>query len=158
MVFTKLFRILYNKYIERLHSLDRVLVKKYGKDYEGSILWTEYIKSNNIKLIQDLTLKIPNCIYYTSFQYCLKNSIITTTKLTTEEIQQLSSIKANNDAVVVEFGKISLSEMALKERKDRAEAYIIQLRGEEVKIAKSLEDKYGKGTVNTATGEFTAIK
>ena len=48
--------------------------------------------------------------------------------------------------------------MALKERKDRAEAYIIQLRGEEVKIAKSLEDKYGKGTVNTATGEFTAIK
>ena len=87
-----------------------------------------------------------------------KKSIITTTKLTTEDIQQLSSIKANNDAVVVEFGKISLSEMALKERKDRAEAYIIQLRGEEVKIAKSLEDKYGKGTVNTATGEFTAIK
>tara|TARA_R110000782_G_scaffold72196_2_gene144633 strand:- start:364 stop:996 length:633 start_codon:yes stop_codon:yes gene_type:complete len=62
LVFTKLFRILYNKYIERLHSLDRLLVKKYGKDYEGSILWTEYIKSNNIKLIQDLTLKIPNCI------------------------------------------------------------------------------------------------
>ncbi len=62
LVFTKLFHILYNRYIERLHSLDKRLVKKYGEDYEGSILWTEYIKSNNIKLIQDLTLKIPNCI------------------------------------------------------------------------------------------------
>ncbi len=87
-----------------------------------------------------------------------KKSEITTIKLTIEEIQQLNTLKANNDAVIIEFGKISLSELALKERKERAEAYVIKLRGEEVQIAKGLENKYGKGTVNTATGEFTAIK
>ena len=40
----------------------RLGVKKYGDQYEGSILWTELIKQQEIKLIQDLTLKIPNCI------------------------------------------------------------------------------------------------
>lgn len=62
LVFKKLFRILYNKYIDNIYSLDKVLIKKYGDQYEGSILWTELIKQQEIKLIQDLTLKIPNCI------------------------------------------------------------------------------------------------
>jgi leucyl-tRNA synthetase len=55
-------KIVSNKYIDNIYSLDKVLIKKYGDQYEGSILWTELIKQQEIKLIQDLTLKIPNCI------------------------------------------------------------------------------------------------
>lgn len=83
---------------------------------------------------------------------------ITTTKLSEEEVNQLKSIQSNNEAVVIEFGKISLSELSLSERKERAQNYLVQLKASEVTLAKALEEKYGKGTVNTSTGEFTAIK
>jgi hypothetical protein len=62
LVFRKSFLILYKQFEEEMFSLDNELSLKYGSDYEGSIFWTEWFKRRDIKLIQDLHLRIPNNI------------------------------------------------------------------------------------------------
>lgn len=57
----KLFKRSYIDYFDDIYAIDSYLEKKYSKDYEGSILWTNYIKERGLGIIQDLTLKLPNC-------------------------------------------------------------------------------------------------
>lgn len=57
----KLFKRPFEDFDKDITTLDIYLQKKYIKEYEGSILWTNYIKERGLDLIQDLTLKIPNC-------------------------------------------------------------------------------------------------
>lgn len=76
-------------------------------------------------------------------------------KLTKEEIQSLETIQKQNRGLINELGQISLAEHNLKERKEAAIKYLSLLKQNESELAKALEDKYGKGRVNTETGEFT---
>ena len=78
-------------------------------------------------------------------------------KLTKEEVNQLKHIKSSTEKVVNEFGQISISEEGLKQRKARAVEFLDQLKGQENQLAKSLEDKYGKGSVNIDSGEFIPL-
>jgi hypothetical protein len=80
-----------------------------------------------------------------------------TTKLTQEEIDSLILIQNKNRAIVEELGKIEIIQLDLDDRRERAENFLKQLRAEEDATARSLEDKYGKGTVNIDKGEFTAL-
>jgi hypothetical protein len=58
--FKKLFHILdYEVKIKELHTY---LEKKYGENYEGSIFWTEWCKQQDVPIIIDTDLKIPNNI------------------------------------------------------------------------------------------------
>lgn len=82
---------------------------------------------------------------------------MTTTKLTESEVNSLKELETRNKAIVQEFGQIAIAEYNLEQRRERAENFIDNLRELEVKTAKDLENKYGKGTVNMATGEFNAI-
>lgn len=81
----------------------------------------------------------------------------TTVKLTEEEINSLKDISNKFLAIKGEFGNIYLQELNLKERKERVENFYKELQIAEQNIAKALQDKYGKGTVNTETGEFTSL-
>ena len=78
-------------------------------------------------------------------------------KLTEEEIQNLKNIQNNNRAVVEEFGKIEILQFDLDNRRERAEKFLTDLRTQEDNLARGLEEKYGKGTVNIDSGEFTAL-
>ena len=78
-------------------------------------------------------------------------------KLTEEEVQALEKIKSHNESAVKEFGLISIAQLNLDKRKERAETFLTNLKNSEIAIAESLEEKYGKGTVNLTTGEFNAI-
>jgi uncharacterized protein YlxW (UPF0749 family) len=80
-----------------------------------------------------------------------------TKKLTQEEIDALVLIQNKNKAIVEEFGKIEIIQLDLDDRRERAENFLKQLRAEEDSTARTLEDKYGKGTVNMDKGEFTAL-
>lgn len=62
LAFKKAFHILYKDFHKQMVMLDENLTIKYGEDYEGSIFWKEWLESKNIKLIQDLDLKLPNNI------------------------------------------------------------------------------------------------
>ena len=57
----RLFKRSYTDFFDDIFALDSYLQKKYIKNYEGSILWTNYIKERKLGIIQDLTLKLPNC-------------------------------------------------------------------------------------------------
>jgi reverse gyrase len=80
------------------------------------------------------------------------------TKLAQEEIQALENIKTKNIAIVEEFGRIGIINLDIEARQERAEDFLAKLRNEEVNLSKSLEEKYGKGTVNLETGEFNSLK
>ena len=62
LAFKKAFHILYKDLYKEVVFLDNKLIKQYGKDYEGSIFWMEWFNSKEVKLIQDLNLKLPNNI------------------------------------------------------------------------------------------------
>ncbi len=57
----KLFKRSYTDFFDDIYALNSYLEKKYTQKYEGSILWTNYIKERKLGIIQDLTLKLPNC-------------------------------------------------------------------------------------------------
>ena len=79
-------------------------------------------------------------------------------KLTEEEITTLEAIKRNNKLIIEGFGKIEIVQLDLDTRRERAETFLANLRQSEVEISKTLEEKYGKGTVNLDTGEFNSLK
>ena len=58
LAFKKLFAIL--DYEVKMKSLHKQLIVKYGEQYEGSIFWTEWCKLNNVPIITDTDLNIPN--------------------------------------------------------------------------------------------------
>lgn len=80
-----------------------------------------------------------------------------TKQLSQEELQQVKVIQQKNQSVVTEFGQIELLKLDLKNRADNAKAYLKELREEEKTLSEFLEQKYGKGTINSETGEFTSL-
>jgi len=60
LAFSKMFHILDKEFIHLMIDLDKLCMKVYGKDYEGSIFWKLWAEVNGVKLIQDIDLKIPN--------------------------------------------------------------------------------------------------
>jgi hypothetical protein len=59
--------------------------------------------------------------------------------------------------ITEELGKISISELELEGRKERAEDYYFKLKTRELEVAKGLEKKYGRGTVDIVSGVFKPI-
>lgn len=78
-------------------------------------------------------------------------------KLSQIELQQLDDIKNSRNKIVMEFGNISIIRKQLEDRENAALVQWNSLQTSERTLAKTLEDKYGKGTVNTETGEFVPI-
>jgi hypothetical protein len=76
-------------------------------------------------------------------------------KLTKEELDIIEGLKKNKDNFLIELGQIKYNEILLNERNENALSFLQKLKEQEVSVMKSLEDKYGKGTVNVETGEFT---
>ena len=78
-------------------------------------------------------------------------------KLTEEELKGITQVRSKTEAIIKEFGEIALAEINLKERKEHADAYLIQLKHEEKELATTLQEKYGKGNINLDTGEFVPV-
>jgi len=75
-------------------------------------------------------------------------------KLTEEEIKQIQEVQQSQASLVQELGEISLFELNLEARKDKAEDFLNELRVKEEQIGKELQEKYGSGTINLDKGEF----
>lgn len=79
-------------------------------------------------------------------------------KLTQEELQQIEVIKQKSQAITQEFGQIELLKLGLEDRKANALAFLEELKQEEKNLAKSLEETYGKGTIDLEKGEFISLE
>lgn len=75
-------------------------------------------------------------------------------KLAQKELDQLQELQQKNAALVQELGTISLAEINLEERKDKAEAFLAELRQSEADLVKELEETYGVGSIDLQAGEF----
>ena len=79
-------------------------------------------------------------------------------KLEKNELLQLNNIKNAKLSIVNEFGKISIIELQLSQRKNNAEINFAKIEEAQVDLAKNLEEKYGKGTIDIDSGVFIPLK
>tara|TARA_Y100000361_G_scaffold33934_1_gene28447 strand:+ start:491 stop:751 length:261 start_codon:yes stop_codon:yes gene_type:complete len=76
-------------------------------------------------------------------------------KLTQQEVDSLNKLQQSNQQITFQFGQLSLEKLRLEEQERILKNSIENLKKEELKLAQELTNKYGKGSVNTETGEFT---
>ena len=77
--------------------------------------------------------------------------------LTEEEIKNVKKIKEDFQILVGQVGEVEVGIMNLKARKKELGEELNNIQQEEIKIAKELEKKYGKGNISLETGEFTPL-
>ena len=77
------------------------------------------------------------------------------TKLTEEEIKKVSDLKIKFNQIVETTGAIEVQIMQFQAQKEELKVSLVDLRKEELVVAKELEEKYGKGTISLDTGEFS---
>ncbi len=76
------------------------------------------------------------------------------TVLSKEEINKLSSLQEQQNNFVIQLGLIEYQTHLLDQQKDTTKQQIESFENEQIQLAKQLEEKYGKGTVNLESGEF----
>jgi len=72
-----------------------------------------------------------------------------------EELDNISEIKSNYDAITLRMGQVHFELSALNEEKINLESDFNKNRDEEVNFATQLTNKYGKGSLDISTGIFT---
>ena len=76
-------------------------------------------------------------------------------KFTEEEIKSISELQGKYNQITMAAGQIALNEISIKTRKEALEQALEDTRKEENEAAQALTEKYGKGTLDISTGEFT---
>ena len=76
-------------------------------------------------------------------------------KFTPEEIESLKNIQIRMDQIILQLGRVHLSQIKLDEQERLVKDEISKIEKEEQDLAKTLSDKYGRGSVDIETGTFT---
>ena len=79
-------------------------------------------------------------------------------KFTPEEVQELQTLQTQISQLTLSFGQLSLSKIKWGEQESFLKSQLKMLEEKEINLAKTLSDKYGKGSLNTETGEFTPVE
>ena len=78
-------------------------------------------------------------------------------KLTKKEIDAIVNVQSKTQEIQSTFGAIAIRQLELDNaRQAQAEAFT-ELRAEETKLAKKLEDKYGSGNIDLDQGIFIPL-
>ena len=85
-----------------------------------------------------------------------------TIKFTQEELNNLNAVQNDYQNIQNEFGTLRIRRLQIEQtlesidrREVELEGLYNQVRENETTLAKTLQDKYGPGNLNTQTGEFT---
>ena len=78
-------------------------------------------------------------------------------KFTEEELKSLQDLQGTYQQITLAMGQISLSKIQLENREKSVLNTLNEVRENENELAKELTEKYGKGSLNIETGEFTPI-
>jgi|TARA_R110000803_G_scaffold69629_1_gene132065 enoyl-[acyl-carrier-protein] reductase (NADH) len=74
--------------------------------------------------------------------------------LSEEEINKLKDLKSRFKQLTDVVGETEVQIMNLEFTKNNLKQQFINIQQEEVKLAKELEEKYGKGSISLDSGEF----
>ena len=76
-------------------------------------------------------------------------------KFTEEELKSLQELQGTYNQITLEMGQLSFSRINLDAQEETLKSTLAETRAKEQDLAKELTEKYGKGTLNVDTGEFT---
>jgi len=76
-------------------------------------------------------------------------------KFTEDELTSLKTIQSKSQEATLKCGQLYLSKLRLEEQEITLKNQLKQLEQEEAKAAQTLTEKYGKGTIDIESGEFT---
>ena len=79
-------------------------------------------------------------------------------KFTEGEINQITELQNKTQGVVFQLGQLKLSEMQLEDRLKELKQALTNIESEETTLAEGFSKKYGVGSLNIETGEFTPNK
>jgi len=77
------------------------------------------------------------------------------TIIPSQDIDKIKKLQENLTSISTQFGQIAISKLKLEKRESLLKEQLSLLTKEETTIAKSFTDKYGKGSLDVDTGEFT---
>lgn len=86
-----------------------------------------------------------------------KKTDVSSNKLTQEELQEIASIQNNFRNLLLEYGQIEVARKDLESRTQNADRLLQTYRNQEQEVARSLEEKYGKGSVDLESGTFIPV-
>jgi len=78
-------------------------------------------------------------------------------QFTPEELENLKNFQLRMDQILSQLGRVHLSKIKLDEQETLIKDEIKKIETEEQELAKTLSDKYGKGSLDIETGTFTPI-
>jgi hypothetical protein len=76
-------------------------------------------------------------------------------KFTEEELKSIQEIQGIYNQITLTFGSISVQRINLNKQEEALITTLMETRTKESDLAKELTDKYGKGSLDINTGEFT---
>ena len=80
------------------------------------------------------------------------------TKLTAEEMTQIDTIRNEASKIFFELGRVAIQRrnvnLQIDEREEELEAQPDELVARETELYKTLNEKYGDGSIDPTTGEF----
>jgi hypothetical protein len=76
--------------------------------------------------------------------------------LTQEELQQIKDIQQEKSILVEQFGLVEYSIQDLEQQKQTLNLSLSNLKQKEIELGKTLQERYGDGTINVEKGEFTS--
>jgi len=74
--------------------------------------------------------------------------------LAKEELERLKSIQENETSLITQFGQLEYQIQSLNLQKEKLKTNITVLQTESSEFGKTLQDKYGEGTIDITSGEF----
>jgi small-conductance mechanosensitive channel len=76
-------------------------------------------------------------------------------QVSAEELQEIKDLRVQLENLTQKLGQLSLQKFELNELENELNKELKVLRENEIKLGGKLTEKYGDGTVNIETGEFT---
>jgi len=77
------------------------------------------------------------------------------TIIPSQDIDKIKKLQENLTSIGAQFGQIKIAKMKLEDQEIVLKKQLDLLSKEENSIAKAFTDKYGKGSLDVETGEFT---
>ena len=82
-------------------------------------------------------------------------AVKTTQKFTSEEVEQIKQVQSNANSLTYQAGQLYLAKLKFKEQEKVLLSNIESLSDQETALANQFTEKYGKGSIDISTGEFT---
>ena len=72
-----------------------------------------------------------------------------------EELNKLRNLRSNLNQITIQFGQILINKIKTEETEIQLKKQLSDLEKQEIDLAKSLSNKYGKGSIDLESGTFT---